>query len=130
MADQMFLRRHGAKTASPVTWQEHLILIDVEADSDEGFDDLLEAVEPTATPEERAAVQEALSQMSIEEGEEAPSPRAALPVSASIRRATMSTGNRQLSTSPLVKKAAATNWDTEFSNAQAHARDVLAKLGR
>ncbi len=118
------------KTASPVSWKEHLNLIDVEADCDEGFDDLLEAVEPTATPEERMALQQALQSLAAEEGEEEPvAPRGALPVSASLRRVPTSSGIFQRGGAPIAKKAAETNWDSEFKNAQAHARDVLAKLG-
>jgi hypothetical protein len=47
----------------------------------------------------------------------------------SVRRLNTPMPNFQRQTST-VKKAAATNWDTEFSNAQAHARDVLSKLGQ
>jgi hypothetical protein len=48
----------------------------------------------------------------------------------SIRRLSTPMPSFQRQQSLTVKKAAATNWDAEFSNAQAHARDVLAKLGR
>jgi hypothetical protein len=124
--------RRGVKTdTASVSWQEHLSLIDVEADADDGFDDLLEAVEPTASPEERAAVQSALKEMAIEAGEDVDeTSHRALPVSASLRRVPTTSGVFQRGGSIPAKKAAATNWDSEFKNAQAHARDVLAKLGR
>jgi hypothetical protein len=46
-------------------------------------------------------------------------------VAVGIRRTPVAPGNFQRHSTAVI----ATNWDEEFSSAQAHARDVLAKLG-
>lgn len=83
-----------------IPWREQLDLLEVDALTDEyAWDDLLEAVE---------------------EG--------GFSGGSTVSRVSTPMPNfRRVDTS--VKVAAATNWDSEFSNAQAHAREVMAKLG-
>ena len=91
----------GVGTDGHIPWREWLDLIEIEALSDnEGFDDLLDAVG---------------------EGEGVSN--------TSIRRVPVAPANFHRH-DPMVVTAATTNWDTEFENAQAHARSILASLSR
>lgn len=84
-----------------VPWREQIDLNEVEALSDEyAIDDLLEAVEEGSAGSGATSVR-----------------RVSTPMPNFHRHDAMR------------KTAATTNWDSEFSNAQAHARDLLAKLG-
>jgi hypothetical protein len=89
-----------------IAWREQLDVNDVDAQCDEyGWDEMFAELDGDVAGGNTAS---------------APS---------SVRRMTVAPGSFQRQSSPTVKKAAATNWDNEFSNAQAHAREVLAKLG-
>jgi hypothetical protein len=94
----------GKGSGDRIPWREQLDLSDVEgveALSDEyAFDDLLEAVEEGAAGSGVT----------------------------SVRRVATPTPNFHRHDAAR-KTAATSNWDSEFSNAQAHARDLLAKLG-
>lgn len=90
-----------------IPWKEQIDVNEVEAQCDEyGWDELLEALEGGG---DGGAGVSAVS---------------------SVQRVSTPMPRFQRQGSAAVKTAAATNWDVEFSNAQAHARDVLAKLGR
>jgi hypothetical protein len=83
-----------------IPWKEQIDLLEVDALSDEyAWDDLLEAAEDGSAGS-----------------------------ASSVRRISTPTPNfHRLDTAR--KTAAATNWDSEFSSAQAHARDLISKLG-
>ncbi len=84
-----------------IPWREQLDINEVTALSDEyGFDDFLDAAE---------------------EGSSSVASRA--------RRVLTPTPNFQLHGDVSRKMAAITNWDTEFRDAQAHARDILSQIG-
>ena len=89
-----------------IPWRERIDMDEVEAISDGGFDDLLEAVEPLR-------LQNPCSPQEVG-------------TNISVRRTPLNTGQVRR------HEAAKTtnNWDEEFSNAQNHARSLLANLGK
>jgi hypothetical protein len=83
-----------------IPWQEQLGLIEIEATGDEyGWDEWLEAFE------------EGGGGITI------------------ARRVATPMPNFRRPDDGVLKRAAATNWDSEFAAAQSHAQAVLAKLG-
>ena len=89
-------------SSNHIPWKEQIDLLEVEALSDEyAWDDLLEMVE-----DGKAGV--------------------GVP---SIRRIPTPVGNFSRHTDTARKTATVSNWDNEFSNAQAHAQGIMAKIG-
>ena len=90
-----------AGVSNHIPWREQIDLLEVDALTDEyAWDDLLEAVEEGGSGG-----------------------------ATTVRRTPTPIGNFSRHNDTARKTATASNWDTEFSNAQAHAREVMAKLG-
>ena len=85
---------------SYIPWKEQIDLLEVDAETDEfGWDDFLEAMEEGGAG------------------------------ATSIRRIPTPVGVFSRGNDAARKTASASNWDNEFSNAQAHARELMAKIG-
>ncbi len=109
-----------------IPWRDQLSLIEAESlQAYDEFDDLLEAVDPSADPSERAAVQAAIREMALEDGDTTP-----VMNMSPFKRVSVAPGNFQRGDASATKKAAASSWDNDFTRAQAHARDIIAKMGR
>ena len=86
---------------SHIPWREQIDLLEVDAETDEcGWDDFLEAMEEGGFGGGGGVTRVNTPMPNFRRHGEAP-----------------------------VKVAAARNWDTNFADAQAHARSVMAKIG-